>query len=276
MDSLAPAPSPTKPRAPRRMERTAQAVPVERRLAPRLAAPAAITPELSPEPSAPRAFRVATAKPAPGERPKRIPGLAPARATPVAPQPAPVRRMARAASAPRPAPTNTRPRVATLTAPAVAPAAPVASTPAPRRDARALPQSAPRRGPRPEAVLAQAPRAPAIVPVPTPNRVARAAAELPVGSSADRPGLTGVPLGDLSACVSDREEDRLKQAVVAAVTTQQECVSRAGSYRFIDTKNLNAFLMWIDRAASRPVEDRCGELRHALECLENASRRAAR
>ncbi|MBW2426570.1 MAG: hypothetical protein JRG86_20155 [Deltaproteobacteria bacterium] len=85
-----------------------------------------------------------------------------------------------------------------------------------------------------------------------------------------------MPLGDLAACVSDREEDRLKQAVVAAVTTQKECVSRAGTYRFVETRNLNAFLMWVDRAPSRPVEDRCGELRHALECLETAGRRAAR
>jgi hypothetical protein len=85
-----------------------------------------------------------------------------------------------------------------------------------------------------------------------------------------------VPLGELAACVSDREADRLKQAVVAAVTTQEKCVSAAGSYRFVETKNLNAFLMWIERAPSRPIEDRCSELRYALECLQNAGRRAAR
>jgi hypothetical protein len=106
--------------------------------------------------------------------------------------------------------------------------------------------------------------------------VKRAVADVPAGPQTDRPGLAGVPLGDLAACLSDREEDRLKQAVVAAVTTQKECVSRAGTYRFVETRNLNAFLMWVDRAPSRPVEDRCGELRHALECLETAGRRAAR
>jgi hypothetical protein len=85
-----------------------------------------------------------------------------------------------------------------------------------------------------------------------------------------------VPLGNLSACVSDREEDRLKQAVVAAVTTQKECASRAGTYRFVETKNLNSFLMWIDGASSRSIGDRCDELRHAIECLQGAGRLAAR
>jgi len=85
-----------------------------------------------------------------------------------------------------------------------------------------------------------------------------------------------VPLGDLAACVTDREEDRLKQAVVAAVKTQKECVSGKGTYQFIETKNLNAFLMWIDRAPGRSGSDRCTELGYALECLQGASQRAAR
>ncbi len=85
-----------------------------------------------------------------------------------------------------------------------------------------------------------------------------------------------MPLGELAACVSDREEDRLKQAVAAAVKTQEKCVSRKGTYRFVETKNLNAFLMWIDRAPSRTVEDRCTELHYALECLRSASQHAAR
>ncbi|MEM9176667.1 MAG: hypothetical protein AAGC67_15695 [Myxococcota bacterium] len=88
--------------------------------------------------------------------------------------------------------------------------------------------------------------------------------------------MAGVPLGSLAACVSDREEDRLKQAVVAAVKTQEECVSRKGTYRFVETKNLNAFLMWIDRGPGGAAGDRCDELRNALECLESAGLRAAR
>jgi hypothetical protein len=107
-------------------------------------------------------------------------------------------------------------------------------------------------------------------------RVVRQEASLPQGESASDPRLLGVPLGNLSACVSDREEDRLKQAVVAAVTTQKGCTSRAGTYRFVETKNLNSFLMWIDQPAGRVVGDRCAELRYALECLQGAGRHAAR
>ena len=108
------------------------------------------------------------------------------------------------------------------------------------------------------------------------SRADRAAPSPSRAPSGDRPGVAGVPLGDLAACVTDREEDRLKQAVVAAVKTQEECVSRKGTYRFVETKNLNSFLMWIDRAPSRPVEDRCAELHNALECLQSARQRAAR
>ncbi len=107
-------------------------------------------------------------------------------------------------------------------------------------------------------------------------RVARQEAPSPQGESARDSRLAGVPLGNLSACVSDRDEDRLKQAVVAAVRTQKACVSRAGTYRFVETKNLNSFLMWIDGASGRAVGDRCDELRYALECLQGAGRHAAR
>ena len=79
----------------------------------------------------------------------------------------------------------------------------------------------------------------------------------------------GVPLGSLAACVSDREEDRLKQKLLATVTTQEECVSSAGRYRFVETRNLNAFLMWVERAPSRAEADRCQELRHAIACVKD-------
>jgi hypothetical protein len=81
-----------------------------------------------------------------------------------------------------------------------------------------------------------------------------------------------VPLGSLAACRSDADEDALKAQVVATVTTQKECVSRAGHYRFLQVRNLNSFLMWIERAPGRGEADRCIELRHALECLERAKR----
>ncbi len=67
--------------------------------------------------------------------------------------------------------------------------------------------------------------------------------------------------------LKDREEDALKQRVIAAVTTQKQCTSRSGAYRFVQAKNLNAFLMLIERAPSRPRVDRCVELRLTLECL---------
>jgi hypothetical protein len=79
-----------------------------------------------------------------------------------------------------------------------------------------------------------------------------------------------VPLGSLAACVSDREEDALKQRVIAAAPAAS-CASRAGRYRFVETRNLNAFLMWVERAPGRTEADRCAELRHALECLAHPS-----
>jgi len=84
--------------------------------------------------------------------------------------------------------------------------------------------------------------------------------------------VAGVPLAALAACSSDRIEDSLKQRVIAAVTTQERCVSRAGTYRFIETRNLNSFLMQVEQARGRAVGDRCVELQHALECLAGASR----
>jgi hypothetical protein len=86
-------------------------------------------------------------------------------------------------------------------------------------------------------------------------------------SAAPDENLAAVPLGSLAACASDREEDARKLDLLGAVKGRTECVSRAGRYRFVETKNLNAFLMWIERAPSRPAVDRCVELRLALECL---------
>ena len=76
-----------------------------------------------------------------------------------------------------------------------------------------------------------------------------------------------MPLSALAACRTDQREDTLKLAVLAAVGKQRECSSAAGTYRFVETKNLNAFLMWIERAPGRAAVDRCGELAHALNCL---------
>ena len=87
------------------------------------------------------------------------------------------------------------------------------------------------------------------------------------------PALAGVALASLAACVSDREEESLKRRVLAAVTAQRECVSAAGAYRFVEMKNLNAFLMRIERAPGRQEVDRCAELTNALACLTENARR---
>lgn len=84
--------------------------------------------------------------------------------------------------------------------------------------------------------------------------------------------LRGVPLGSLAACRTDRLEDDLKQKVLGAVRNREECASAAGRYRFVETKNLNAFLMWIERAPGRAEGDRCAELSYALSCLRGGAR----
>ena len=89
----------------------------------------------------------------------------------------------------------------------------------------------------------------------------------------ERPGRTlrGVPLGSLASCVTDREEEALKRKLLATIRNETECKSAAGLYRFLETKNLNAFLMWIERAESRGEADRCVELSLARECLKQQS-----
>jgi hypothetical protein len=104
-------------------------------------------------------------------------------------------------------------------------------------------------------------------------RVTRTAAREESPAPAPKKAFQGVPLGSLAACVSDREEDSLKLEVMAAAGNRTSCSSRAGNYRFVETKNLNAFLMWIERNPSRKAADRCIELRLALECLAGTPNR---
>ncbi len=85
-------------------------------------------------------------------------------------------------------------------------------------------------------------------------------------------GVRGVPLGELRVCRTDREEDALKLRLLGAVTQPGECSSSAGWYRLVETKNLNSFLMWIERASGRVEADRCDELRHALACFAGKAR----
>jgi hypothetical protein len=104
------------------------------------------------------------------------------------------------------------------------------------------------------------------------DRVGVKAPPAPTGRSEPNAKLRGVPLGSLAACRSDKLEDDLKQKVLAAVRNREECASAAGRYRFVETKNLNAFLMWIERAQGRAEGDRCAELSYALSCLRGGAR----
>ena len=64
---------------------------------------------------------------------------------------------------------------------------------------------------------------------PTPSRVDAPAHAAPERSSPARsaePRLAGVSLGSLASCVSDREEDALKQQLVALLGKPTECVGR--------------------------------------------------
>ena len=79
--------------------------------------------------------------------------------------------------------------------------------------------------------------------------------------------LAGVPLSALARCAEDSEEDRLKERVLTAVPRASRCDSVAGTYHFLQTQNLNAFLMRIERSADRDALDRCAELGLALRCL---------
>ena len=265
LDAVAPRPARSPQLAPARTERQLATTRALRPEAPRLAAPALSLPS---EAATPRGFRVAAASAAqPAQRPQAMPGLAAA--------PGPTLPASSRVRVDSPRPTRRARSVSPSLAAAPALAAPEQVQPSSRRENRNTPVSQARREPLPAASMGRVPAGfvPAAV---APARVVREGTSLPQGEAASDVGLVGVPLGKLSACVSDREEDRLKQAVVAAVTTQKECASRAGTYRFVETKNLNSFLMWIDQPAGRVVGDRCAELRYALECLQGAGRHAAR
>jgi hypothetical protein len=208
-----------------------------------------MAPDLSVDPLAPKEFEVAKSSrispmsrraPAPRHKPSLPQSLAPSPVSTPDPGPAPPRtsRTTRTAAAPS-QPSRRPPGV--VPSFAAAPASP--RTPVPARSNRSEPI----------------------------RQLARA------DSRRAEPGdeISGVALGTLSACVSDREEDRLKLAVMASARNRPECTSRTGRYRFIETKNLNAFLMWIERAASSSPGDRCMELGLALECLRQPGHEGA-
>jgi hypothetical protein len=128
---------------------------------------------------------------------------------------------------------------------------------------RPPPQAAP---PPPPSPASARPTAPPVVQRTGAARPAASASR----SRADH-GIRGVPLASLAACVSDADEERWKRKVLAAVGSREACTSAAGHYRFVETKNLNAFLMWIEVASHRRQGDRCDELSLALACLQGGA-----
>jgi hypothetical protein len=254
--------------APPPLAKPAPPEPAPARPAPQLRIDAVAKAPAPPPPTPERVVRQApAAKPAPVFRIDPVaPSFAVAATASPAGQPAPLRAVARAPA--RAAPPV---QVAFAALPA-APEAQVSSLPV--QVARALPRSAPQHS-TPATLAKVAPVAPparyaeAALPAPpaAAARVARTAAPEAPPAPAPRQAFQGVPLGSLAACVSDREEDALKLEVMAAAGARSQCASRAGRYRFVETKNLNAFLMWIERDPARREADRCIELRLALECL---------
>lgn len=82
-----------------------------------------------------------------------------------------------------------------------------------------------------------------------------------------RSTLAGVPLEALAPCESLAREDELKQTLLREVRTGHECAGSDGSYRFIETRNVNAFSMGVREGQSRALGNRCEELERAIACV---------
>lgn len=109
----------------------------------------------------------------------------------------------------------------------------------------------------------------------------------PVSAPAHEPGLADsirselerwdeVPLDDLPDCTPSGRQDALKQQILRAVPFNRECSHPEGRYRFVQTRNLNAFLMWSRPNPDAPLRrdgdrDACDVLERALRCLGNTS-----
>jgi hypothetical protein len=88
-------------------------------------------------------------------------------------------------------------------------------------------------------------------------------------------GWDEVPLDALPACSPPEREDALKQRILTQTTQRQrrECSHSSGRYRFLETRNLNAFLMWsrpnsASSSSQYTTRDVCDVLERALSCLE--------
>ena len=85
-----------------------------------------------------------------------------------------------------------------------------------------------------------------------------------------------VPLEALPDCNPPGRQDALKQRILRVVSLDRECSHPSGRYRFVETRNLNAFLMYSrpnpDAPSSpRGKRDACDVLESALRCLGETS-----
>jgi len=86
-------------------------------------------------------------------------------------------------------------------------------------------------------------------------------------------GWEAVPLEDLPDCQPAGRQDALKRRILLAAAERPTCTHAEGAYRFLETRNLNAFLMGFrtvdtpTRTTSGP-RNACEVLERALRCLE--------
>jgi hypothetical protein len=99
-----------------------------------------------------------------------------------------------------------------------------------------------------------------------------------VRQQALRDGWHEIPLDELPACSPPERQDQLKKRILLATAARRarECSHPDGQYRFVETRNLNAFLMWSrtnpeSASAQPPARDVCDVLMRALVCLEEGS-----
>ena len=89
-------------------------------------------------------------------------------------------------------------------------------------------------------------------------------------------GWQEVPLEELPDCSPAGRQDLFKKRILLAAPFERECSHQDGSYRFVETRNLGAFLMWSrtnpDRPAGQPrARNVCDVLERALRCLDASS-----
>jgi len=92
------------------------------------------------------------------------------------------------------------------------------------------------------------------------------------GTRGDVGGWQEVPLDELPDCDPPGRQDLLKKRILLAASVQRECSHPSGSYRFVETRSLGAFLMWsrpnpAARAGQPRDRDACDVLERALACL---------